>query len=316
MKIRKEPEGSISSGLRDPAEKYITVIRHSERRADFMLIRKKNLEIIGRDGAVIPAIFTGGSDRRAVLIAHGICGDKNEWYDTSARIAERLEEKGIACLRIDFRGHGDSREPLSSFTPSTQLADMESAFSWLQEKGVGEIIPLGISFGGPGALRLAAAHFGEIRTCMLIAPVTDYRRNILTPDTNWGKETFAAIPDGSGGVCYRLSDTYFLGNALIRELRELDIPAIFERISEQNRRDPEGRKQRILIFHGERDPKIAFDGSFDLARKYPGTVGLTALPDTVHGLTQTGDETFSAPQTMKNLEAVIAALVSGADPEI
>lgn len=177
-----------------------------------MLIRKKNLEITGRDGAVIPAIFTGGSGRRAVLIA----------------------------------------------------------------------------------------------------PVTDYRRNILTPDTNWGKETFVQTPDGSGGVCYRLSDAYFLGNALIRELRELDIPAIFERISEQNRRDPEGRKQRILIFHGERDPKIAFDGSRELALKYPETVGLTALPDTVHGLTQTGDEDFSAPRTMKNLETVIAA-VSGAD---
>ena len=123
-----------------------------------MMVKEKNTEIIGKDGIMIPAIFTEGKGQKAVLIAHGICGDKNEWYDTSARIAEKLLENGISCLRIDFRGHGDSAEPLSAFTPQSQLSDMESAYEWLAGKGFTEILPLGISFGGPAAIRLCAQH--------------------------------------------------------------------------------------------------------------------------------------------------------------
>ena len=71
---------------------------------------------------------------------------------------EKLLENGISCLRIDFRGHGDSSEPLSAFTPQSQLSDMESAYEWLAGKGFTEILPLGISFGGPAAIRLCAQH--------------------------------------------------------------------------------------------------------------------------------------------------------------
>lgn len=274
-----------------------------------MLKREKNLEIAGKNGIVIPAVFTEGKDRKAVLIAHGICGDKNEWYDTSARIAEKLEEAGIACVRIDFRGHGDSAEPLASFTPSSQLSDMESAYRWLMEKGFSEILPLGISFGGPAAIRLTGAHHESIRTCVLIAPVTDYRRNIWQPETDWGKETFVPGPDGSGGVCYRLSDTYVMGNRLITEMKEIDVPAVIGRIAERNRTAAAAGKQKFLIFHGKKDPKIAFDTSRELWKKYPETVMLTPLPDTVHGLTAKGDETFSGPQTVKNLKMVVSAIV-------
>ena len=273
-----------------------------------MLRREKNLEIAGEDGIAIPAVFTEGKNRKAVLIAHGICGDKNEWYDTSARIAEKLEEAGIACLRIDFRGHGDSAVPLSSFTPSSQLSDMESAYRWLMEKGFAEVLPLGISFGGPAAIRLTEAHPDRIPACVLIAPVTDYRRNIWKPETDWGKETFAEEPDGTGGICYRLSDTYVMGNALISEMKEIDVPAVIGRIAERNRAAA-GEGQKLLIFHGKKDPKIAFDGSEELLQKYPETVVLTPLPDTVHGLTAEGDETFTAPRTIKNLEAVIRRIL-------
>lgn len=265
-----------------------------------MMVKEKNAEITGEDGIMIPAIFTEGKDRKVVLIAHGICGDKNEWYDTSARIAEKLQENGIACLRIDFRGHGDSEEPLSAFTPGSQLSDMESACRWLVKKGFEEIIPLGISFGGPAAIRLSAAHPETVRTCVLIAPVTDYRRNIWEPDTDWGKEVFAEVPDGKGGVCYRVSEDYVMGNGLITEMKGLDIPSFFD--------DMAGQGQTVLIFHGEKDPKISFAGSRRPAEKYPDKVKLTPLPDTVHGLTQTGDETFTEPQTLKNLDTVIWAI--------
>lgn len=272
------------------------------------MVKEKNTEIIGKDGIMIPAIFTQGNRQKAVLIAHGICGDKNEWYDTSARIAEKLQENGIACLRIDFRGHGDSAEPLSAFTPQSQLSDMESAYEWLAGKGFTEILPLGISFGGPAAIRLCAQHPETVRTCVLIAPVTDYRRNILEADTDWGKEAFREMPDEKGGVCYRISDGYVMGNDLIREMKTIDIPSVIEDVFRRNRTAAPGEKQMFLLFHGEEDPKVSFSGSRELAEEFPDTVKLTPLPETVHGLTQTGDETFTAPQTLKNLEALIETI--------
>ena len=275
--------------------------------------KTKNTEIRGTDGTVIPAVFTGERTQKTVLVAHGICGDKNEWYDTSARIAEKLGERGIACLRIDFRGHGDSAEPLSSFTPSTQLADMESAYALLCAGGAREVIPLGISFGAPAAIRLTAAHPGGIRRCVLIAPVTDYRRSLLEPETDWGKEVFRETPGEDGRPVFRLAEDYILGSALCREIRETDVSAVIRSVSERNRRkaagDPEAvPEQQFLIFQGEKDPKVAFAGSEELAALYPETVKLIPLPETAHGLTAVGDEDFTAVRTLANLERLIGEI--------
>lgn len=275
--------------------------------------KTKNTEIRGTDGTVIPAVFTGERTQKTVLVAHGICGDKNEWYDTSARIAEKLGERGIACLRIDFRGHGDSAEPLSSFTPSSQLADMESAYAWLRAGGAREVIPLGISFGGPAAIRLAALHPGEICRCVLVAPVTDYRRSLIDPETAWGRETFRETADADGRPVYRLAEDYVLGNELYRGIRETDVPAVIRSVSERNRRKAAGEpgtalRQQFLIFHGVKDPKVAFAGSEELAARYPETVKLIPLPETVHGLTAAGDETFTAKRTLANLELLIGEI--------
>ena len=73
-------------------------------------------------------------EKITVIMAHGLLGSKNEYLDTQARIAEKLEEHGIGSLRIDFCGHGDSERDLENFSLSSQIEDMSAAIEWLKRE--------------------------------------------------------------------------------------------------------------------------------------------------------------------------------------
>lgn len=85
----------------------------------------------------IPGILTlpkaGGASRSypAVLMLHGFAAHKNEGGDLYVREATALAGRGIASLRIDFAGTGDSEQPYTANTWTGMVADAVSAHDWL-----------------------------------------------------------------------------------------------------------------------------------------------------------------------------------------
>ena len=85
----------------------------------------------------IPGIFTvpkaGGAARTypAVLMLHGFASHKDEVGDMYLREARELGERGIASLRIDFAGTGDSEQPYTANTWTGMVADATTAYDWL-----------------------------------------------------------------------------------------------------------------------------------------------------------------------------------------
>ena len=86
---------------------------------------------------MIPGILAlpkaGGAARSypAVLMLHGFASFKDEVGDMYLREARVLAERGIASLRIDFAGTGDSQQPYTDNTWTGMVSDAVTAFDWL-----------------------------------------------------------------------------------------------------------------------------------------------------------------------------------------
>lgn len=135
----------------------------------------------GRGIAGLLVTPDGVSGPPAVLLLHGFTGQKNEFpiagTDTGlfTYAAEKLAEQGIASLRIDFHGSGDSAGEWSDTTFSSQIKDAAIAFDWLQAQAAvdgARVGILGYSQGGLVGAHLAALR-PEADAVVLWAPVTN-----------------------------------------------------------------------------------------------------------------------------------------------
>ncbi|VAV83340.1 hypothetical protein MNBD_BACTEROID02-151 [hydrothermal vent metagenome] len=116
------------------------------------------------DKGVIEASFFKGTDRNlAVIFAHGAIFNKESWYF----LAEKLQDKGIASLSIDFRGYGNSKKG----TTNKRSLDILGAVDYLKSKGFNNIAIVGGSMGGAAVLSaLDTKTDNVIKKVVLLAP--------------------------------------------------------------------------------------------------------------------------------------------------
>jgi uncharacterized protein len=102
-----------------------------------------------------------------VVMFHGFTGNKSEGHFIFTKTARCLSDKGIAVLRFDFMGSGDSEGRFEDMTLYTEMKDGESALNFiLQDKRFNKnrVGILGLSMGAITASFIAS----EYRTKALI----------------------------------------------------------------------------------------------------------------------------------------------------
>ena len=113
----------------------------------------KNIEIPGtRDNIPatiqLPAKSARGEEVPLVVLCHGFTGNR-QGDGHFAPLAEDLAVHGIATVRLDFAGCGDSTEPYANYTLANMAADVDSVIGYMQATyGTGKTALVGHSMGG------------------------------------------------------------------------------------------------------------------------------------------------------------------------
>ena len=99
-----------------------------------------------------------GQRAPAVLLLHGDLSSRDENNEIFRRLAAALAARGIASLRIDFAGSGDSEEPDLALDYPNMVADATASLAYLDQQSVidpSRVALLGLSRGAAIAATMA-----------------------------------------------------------------------------------------------------------------------------------------------------------------
>ncbi|MBF4546499.1 alpha/beta fold hydrolase [Corynebacterium afermentans subsp. lipophilum] len=213
-----------------------------------------------------------GPAQAYAIFAHCFAGSRHT--PGASRIAKRLTEHGIATLRFDFPGLGQSEGEFQDTSFSENVDDIVAAALWLEENYKAPQLLMGHSLGGAATLKAATRPELKkvIKAVATVGAPFDPAHSVL----HYAHAIGEADANGSVGVV--------LGG------RELTISREFlEDLAETNPEEylPKLRKP-LLVVHSPIDVTVGIDNAqniFSLAR-YPKS--LMALDKADHLLTRQG----------------------------
>ena len=115
--------------------------------------KAKDVEIPGTRSTIaatvqLPARSARGDELPLVVLCHGFTGNR-QGDGHFAPLADDLAAQGIATVRLDFAGCGDSTEPYTAYTLANMAADVDSVIAYMQATyGTGKTALVGHSMGG------------------------------------------------------------------------------------------------------------------------------------------------------------------------
>lgn len=246
----------------------------------------------GTDQREIALVFREGSRSQTPLIVW-LGGYRSDMSGTKALEMQKLaQELGLASLRFDYSGHGQSGGDFAKGTISRWLEETLAVISSHDHE---KLILVGSSMGGWIALRalqeLKKAGTRIVTGLVLIAPAPDFTIDLIEP---------------------ALSDA---------ERQSLEERGYFEEPSEYSPEPniftkallDDGRKNRVLegiieagcpvhILQGMKDADVPYQHALKLIEFLPAdNVVLTLIRD--------GDHRLSRPQDLERMRAAIRAMV-------
>jgi pimeloyl-ACP methyl ester carboxylesterase len=122
------------------------------------------------------------------LLLHGFTGTKVEAHRLFVKLARALAQHGIATLRFDYRGSGDSAGEFEDMTIRSEVADALEAIKFLaSHKRINSrrLALIGLSMGGAVASYVVAREKHRVKSLVLFAPVAEgagILDDLSTPD--------------------------------------------------------------------------------------------------------------------------------------
>ena len=165
----------------------VTAEQHRDARA--RLPSLEDVELRTRDGLVLRGWFARGSMKDAVILVHGLSGNR---YDLLPE-AEILARRGHGILVYDSRASGDSDGELATWGDRERL-DVAAALDFVTARpdvDPGKVGLYGFSVGGSTAALVAAAD-PRVRAVVLGPTWTSLQDEIADKFKKWGP--FSKLP--------------------------------------------------------------------------------------------------------------------------
>ncbi len=207
------------------------------------------------------------------------------------RLAEGLAEVGVASLRFDLRGHGESDGRQEDSTLTEHLNDIRVALDAVREaSGADTASLLGTSFGG-GLCAYYAAHGPDsLARLVLLNPQLNYRDRYINQKSHWVDDRLddtAARQLAEQGYI-RHSPTVKHGRAMLNEVFWIQPYQELERITAPT-----------LIVHGTKDTFVSVEASRAAVRRFQTEHKLVEIEGAQHGFAVHEDPQYLNPQSQQ-----------------
>ncbi|MFD4669851.1 alpha/beta hydrolase [Lentzea sp. NPDC058450] len=183
---------------------------------------QRTTSVRGHDGLKLAAteVLPAGEPRGTALLLHGEGADRDQG-GFHVRLAAELAGHGIASLRVDLPGHGDSEGTQAELSLSGLLNVISAALTHLRETvAPGPAVLVATGLTGGVAAGYAARRGEEVAKVVLYNPLIDYQEHFADANPAWsggflGAEAGRALlADGH----LRVSDTFVVGRAMLNEV--------------------------------------------------------------------------------------------------
>lgn len=180
-----------------------------------------NVEI-KRDGLTLRGILnTPKKDKfDLVILMHGFTADKGDQPGSLLyELANNFEERGLATLRFDFNGHGQSDGEFKNMTVLNELGDAEAILEYARSiEGVEKLYLLGHSQGGVVASMMAGYYPDKINKLILLSPAATLKDDAQNGNLQGSEYDPNNVPDE-----LRILDGKTVGGFYLRTAQKLPI---------------------------------------------------------------------------------------------
>jgi uncharacterized protein len=225
----------------------------------------------------------------AVLMCHGLAGHKTGRYRLYVTLSQRLAQEGIASLRFDFRGVGDSEGDLKEMTFEDEVNDAITSLDYLFENSKIDPKRIGVfgrSVGGVIAI-IAAQRHGNIKSMAVWAPLFDGKQW----DDKWKLIKTNSIPSAHAEEMMRVNGQV-VSKAFLHQLFTVKM---------DQEMSPLGNVP-FLHVHGEKDAiiDVAHGNHYEACRKNAGAQSkFLRLPNSDHDFSDPHEQKSAIEETVK-----------------
>jgi uncharacterized protein len=235
----------------------------------------------------------------AAVLVHG-GGVTREEGGFFGRLAAGLGAAGVASLRFDLRGHGESEGRQEELTLAAILNDIRVAVARVREAtGAARLGLAGASFAGGVCAHYAARRPGEVGRLVLLNPQLDYKQRTVTSRPYWSGEY---LSDEMAGQLARQGFIQFTpslrhGRPLLNEVFWFDVLGVLPEITAPT-----------LVVHGTGDTLVPVGSSRAAMGRFTAEHRLMEVPGAQHGFAVHDDPRYLSPQTQEWQALVIRAV--------
>jgi alpha/beta superfamily hydrolase len=218
-------------------------------------------------------ISDDGEPYACALFAHCFTCNKN--YKGVAQISRTLAEAGIAVLRFDFTGLGESEGDFADTNFSSNVADLIAAAEFLKSEFEAPKILIGHSLGGAAVLQAAAHIPSSVAVVTIAAPSETAHLARLLAGT---RPTLEARGEAEITIAGR---TFTIKKQFLDDLERTHMQATI--------RDLNGA---LLIFHSPQDQTVGIDNAAQIFQAAQHPKSFISLDGADHLLSNPRDSLY------------------------
>jgi putative redox protein len=239
-------------------------------------MQSKNISFPNADGQVLAGILDmpAGAPRAYALFAHCFTCSKN--LKAATNIARAMTDAGIAVLRFDFTGLGNSEGAFEETSFSSNISDLLSAVDWLEKEHRAPEILFGHSLGGTAVLQAAAEISSAVAVATIGSPADPEHVTHMLAGAEGALAREGVAEVHLGGRPFRIR------KAFVDDLAVHDLPSTIASL-----------RKALLVMHAPLDSVVEIENASELfgAAKHPKS--FVSLDKADHLLSRSADSRYA-----------------------